>query len=186
MRDTATMKTERLLLRPFRPEDAAAVAAAVANYDVSRWLAVVPFPYSLADAAVFVVSPAAAARRTWAICDGSGIVGAVSVDGELGYWLVRNAWGRGYGTEAARAAMGAAFADSTRTGLEASHMVGNDRSARVLEKLGFRPTGMERRHFCALGQDVPVRTMTISRGEWRGRDGPARLWPFVRRRRALA
>lgn len=184
MRDIATLMTERLLLRPFRASDAAAVARAVENYDVARWLAVVPFPYSRADAAAFLASPAAEPRRAWAICDAGGLVGAVSIVGDLGYWLARDAWGRGYGCEAGRAAVDAAFADRGRRRLAASHMVGNDRSARVLEKLGFRAVGTEERYFRALGQYVPVRAMEMTRAEWR--PARARRWPFARRGRRAA
>ncbi len=59
---------------------------------------------------------------------------------ELGYTLARAAWGRGYATEAA----GLCLAEARLLGLD--ELVGvvdarNPASARVLEKLGFRPDG---------------------------------------------
>jgi len=64
-------------------------------------------------------------------------------DRELGWSLAREAWGRGYATEAARAAADYAF----RT-LRWSHLIhlilpGNDRSIRVAGRLGARPAGTD-------------------------------------------
>ncbi len=174
MRDIATLRTARLVLRPFRTEDAEDIAAAVANYDVARWLAVIPFPYGRVDAEAFLGSTAAEARRSWAVCNADGLVGAISVSGELGFWLARPFWGRGYLTEAGAAVVDAAFADPSRHHLVASHMIGNDRSARVLEKLGFRQTAIETRHFVALGQEAPVRRLVMTRREWRRLRGRSR------------
>lgn len=62
---------------------------------------------------------------------------------EVGWRLARPAWGRGYATEAARAAADYAF----RT-LRWSHLIhlilpGNDRSIRVAGRLGARPAGTD-------------------------------------------
>src|ERR1043166_4327122 len=50
-------RTERLLLRPGFPEDAPALAAAIADEAIVRNLAVVPWPYTLRDAEAFLASP---------------------------------------------------------------------------------------------------------------------------------
>lgn len=168
IRDVAHLRTARLVLRPLTPADAPALVAGVGNYDVARWLAVVPFPYGLENARDFLASDIAQARLTWAICDGTGLVGLATIAGEFGYWLGRPAWGKGYATEAGRAAVDAAFADPTRRRLDASHMVGNDRSAHVLYKLGFEPLGTCERMFVAYGQPAPARLLTLSRRRWRG------------------
>jgi RimJ/RimL family protein N-acetyltransferase len=170
-RDIATIHTDRLLLRPLVPGDAAAIVAGVGNYDVSKWLSVVPFPYSEADARAFLGSPAAQARLAWGICDDEGLQGVVSIDGEFGYWLNRRAWGRGYATEAGRAAVDAAFADPTRAELGAGYMIGNDRSAQVLAKLGFTRIGTTERMFRAFGQTAPAAVLRLTRAEWRRERG---------------
>ncbi|WP_375261352.1 GNAT family N-acetyltransferase [Palleronia sp.] len=167
MRDIAHLTTERLVLRPLRPDDADAVVAGVGNYDVAKWLAVVPFPYDRSDAESFLASTAAEARRTWAICDASGLCGVISAQDELGYWLARSAWGRGYAREAAEAVRDAVFADPTRKRLTVSHMVGNDRSEKVIRYLGFRAVGATRRRFRALGQDAETVLYEMTRAEWR-------------------
>ena len=50
-------RTPRLLLRPGFPEDAPALAAAIADKAIARNLAVVPWPYTLRDAEAFLASP---------------------------------------------------------------------------------------------------------------------------------
>ena len=47
-------RTERLLLRPGWPEDAAALAKAIGDQSVTRNLVRVPWPYSIEDAAAFL------------------------------------------------------------------------------------------------------------------------------------
>ncbi len=163
----ATLTTRRLQLRPLGPDDAGAIVDGLAEWDVVRWLAVVPFPYGRADADTFLASPEAAPGRAWAICDSGGVRGVVSLGEELGYWLARSFWGRGYVPEAASAVIDAAFADPARSRLTASHMLGNDRSARALETLGMRATGLGKLHFRALGRTLPVRRMEMTRNVWR-------------------
>lgn len=60
---------------------------------------------------------------------------AVSV---LGYRLRRDAWGRGYATEGARAMVAQAFAEPTLTRVAASTMTVNTGSRHVLDKAGLR------------------------------------------------
>ena len=183
MRDIARITTDQLLLRPLRLSDAGAVVAGAGNYDVAKWLAVVPFPYDETDARDFLLSPAAQARRAWAICEKAedgALCGIVSIGDELGYWLARGVWGRGYAREAARAAVDAAFADPTRSWLRVSHMVGNERSEKVIRGLGFRYAGTEPRTFRALGQKAETAIYRMTRSDWR------RLRREERRGRATA
>ncbi|TDL83525.1 N-acetyltransferase [Palleronia sediminis] len=165
--DTAYLTGARLRLRPLRAGDADAIVAGVGNYDVSKWLAVVPFPYARHDAEAFIASPAAEPRRTWAICDDGGLCGVISIAGEFGYWLDRRAWGQGYATEAGRLVLDAAFADPTRDSLASCYMATNARSARVLDKLGFRHAGTAERMFRAYGQTAAAHLVVVTRADWR-------------------
>ena len=72
----------------------------------------------------------------------------------MGYWIGRQHWGKGFATEA-----GQALIDIARTlklpRLEASHFLDKPASGRVLEKLGFIPTGMSAtRYSCARGGEA--------------------------------
>jgi RimJ/RimL family protein N-acetyltransferase len=164
-------RTPRLLLRPGFPEDAPALAAAIGDEAIVRNLAVVPWPYGLRDAEAFLASPrdpilpsllimerTDAAPRLVGSCGlGRRPSGAV----ELGYWIARPFWGRGFAGEAGEALIGIARALGLRQ-LEASHFIDNPASARVLDKLGFESTGIIAPRMCrARGEEVPARLMRL-------------------------
>jgi RimJ/RimL family protein N-acetyltransferase len=170
-------RTERLLLRPGWIEDAPALFRAIADEGVIRNLASPPWPYTPAHAEAFLATERRAGEpsalvflRTAAAPELIGTIGiGRKPDGtnELGYWIARPHWGRGYATEAGRAML--AFArDSLRLGrLAAGHFLDNPASGRVLEKLGFRPTGRIAPRFSAgRGEAVPSRELELTlRGE---------------------
>lgn len=60
---------------------------------------------------------------------------------EIGYGLEQTYWGRGYATEGAAALCRWALSQQTVVSVEAETAPDNAASQRVLEKLGFRPTG---------------------------------------------
>jgi len=164
-------RTPRLLLRPGFPEDAPALAAALADEGIARNLANVPWPYRRRDAEAFLASPrnpVLPALLMFERTDGAPrLVGSCGLGRrpsgavEMGYWIARDHWGRGFATEAGRALI-----DIARTlglgQLEASHFIDNPASARVLDKLGFESTGIVApRMNCARGEEVPARLMRL-------------------------
>lgn len=164
-------RTPRLLLRPGFPEDAPALAAAIADESIARNLANVPWPYSMRDAEAFLASPRDPVLPSLLIFErGTGapqLVGACglgrrpSSSVEMGYWIARPYWSRGFATEACEALVAIARALGLDR-LEGSHFVDNPASARVLEKLGFEPLGIVApRMSCARGMDVPARLMRL-------------------------
>ncbi|KAA0676783.1 GNAT family N-acetyltransferase [Roseomonas genomospecies 6] len=147
------LDTARLTLRPFRAEDVERFVPLIGEWEVARWLARVPHPYSLEDGRAWVALAAhnraeraaldlLAVRRD----DGQpvGGIGVILADGEaggeVGYWLGLPHQGIGYGTEMLRAIVPAAFALGLPR-LWARIAPGNHRSRRVLEKAGFTPPG---------------------------------------------
>lgn len=142
--------TPRLLLRPGWPEDASALFNAINDEAIVRNLASAPWPYRLNDARKFLSLPTHADSPRWLIFNRTTaspqLAGCIGIDVqdngdvELGYWISRQHWGRGYATEAGRAALQNARTLGHRR-LVASHFADNPVSAIVLRKLGFRPTG---------------------------------------------
>lgn len=150
------LETERLLLRAFSDGDLDAYAAMCADAEVMRYLSVTGALLSREDAwrqmALFAGHWALRGFGMWAVeeRESGRFIGRVGLhqpegwpDRELGWSLARPAWGRGYATEAARAAADYAF----RT-LRWSHLIhlilpGNDRSIRVAGRLGARPAGTD-------------------------------------------
>lgn len=165
-------RTERLLLRPGWAEDAPELARAIADEQVVRNLATAPWPYRQEDAEAFLATPRDPVMPTFLITertDGAPrIVGSCGLGRrpsgavELGYWIARAHWGKGFASEAGRALI-----DIARTlklpRLEGSHFVDNPASGRVLEKLGFVPTGLSAaRYSGARGGEATSRIYSLS------------------------
>ena len=163
------LRTPRLTLRPLEMTDADAIVRGVGNYDVSRWLSVVPYPYSQEDAAWFLEKTIESNALVWGICDDEGFQGVIGIDDGLGYWLARPAWRKGYGFEAAFAVVEHWFEDEGRSTLASSYFEGNDRSGAVLTALGFRPIGQVMRNARSLNQDVGATEMELTRANWTAR-----------------
>jgi RimJ/RimL family protein N-acetyltransferase len=84
---------------------------------------------------------------------------------ELGYWIARPYWGLGYATEAARAVLDIARDSLRLNTLVAGHFLDNPASGRVLEKVGFRPTGeIGQRHSVGRGGAAPCRLFECTLG----------------------
>ena len=178
-------RTERLLLRPGWAEDAPALARAIADEQIVRNLATAPWPYALKDAEAFLACPRDPVMPSFLITERMAsaprIVGSCGLGRrpsgavELGYWIARPHWGKGFATEAGRALI-----DIARTlklpRLEGSHFVDNPASGRVLEKLGFEPLGiLAPRLSCARGVEVPARLMRLQLCAVRAESGEAAL-----------
>jgi RimJ/RimL family protein N-acetyltransferase len=165
-------RTERLTLRPGWMEDAPALARAIGQWDVCSKLAQVPWPYALGDAQAFLAMQRDSDRPTLLVHLHEGgavrLIGGIGIhsdaDGndELGYWLVPDAWGRGYATEAGRAVIRMARESLRLRRLVSGHFIDNPASGRVLRKLGFRPTGrIVPRHSRARGHATPCATFEL-------------------------
>ena len=163
-------RTSRLLIRPAWPEDAAAVAAAIGHEAVVANLAMVPWPYTEADAAEFLATPETPTNlfRVVLAHEGGGVrlVGGIGLhtrgaERELGYWFAPTAWGRGYATEAARAMVDIARHALGLKRIVSAYFLDNPASGRVLAKLGFRETAREMRPSVARGCDVPGVVVTL-------------------------
>lgn len=145
------IETDRLILRPWREADKPAFAALNADPEVMRH-----FPKRMTreesdDLAGRIMTRMA--ERGWGsfaveVKGGEPFIGFVGPNVpayeipcgpcvELGWRLARSAWGRGYATEAARAAAGFAFSQLGLAEIVAFTAAGNDRSRRVMERLGM-------------------------------------------------
>lgn len=174
-------RTQRLLLRPGFPEDARALATAIADERIVRNLATAPWPYALRDAEAFLAAPRDPALPSFLIFERTGaaplLVGACGLGRrpsravELGYWVARGHWGRGIATEACTALVAIARALGLPS-LEGSHFLDNPASGRVLEKLGFEPTGIVApRLSCARKGESPARLLRLRLSEATERHG---------------
>ncbi|HEX8466958.1 MAG TPA: GNAT family N-acetyltransferase [Allosphingosinicella sp.] len=166
------VRTERLLLRPGWSQDAPALFKAIGDERIVRNLATAPWPYRLTDAESFLATernPAEASLLIFLPSRGeAGLIGGIGLGRrptgriEFGYWIARRHWGRGYATEAGGAILAMARHSLRLKRLDAGHFLDNPASGRVLEKLGFRPTGNIVPHYSAgRGEAAPCRLFEL-------------------------
>ena len=153
----ASFETHRLLLRRPQPEDAAVVFARYANDpEVTRFVGW-PKHESVADTQAFLAFSDAEWERwqagpymIWSRSDGV-LLGSTGLGFETpyraatGYVLARDAWGRGYATEALNAMVDIAPRVGVQRLYALCHLE-HRASWRVLEKCGFEREGILRRY----------------------------------------
>jgi RimJ/RimL family protein N-acetyltransferase len=158
-----SLETERLLIRPWdEPRDRAAFAALTEDPEVMRYVHEGQ-PYSEAEVDEWFARQARWMREL-DLCMGAmiekatgklvGLAGTqpLGTTGELeiGWWLARDVWGRGYATEAGGAAMRHVLETLGRPRVVAIIHPMNDASKRVVARLGMqwakRTTGAELGH----------------------------------------
>ena len=145
------LATSRLTLRPLAVNDADRIAEQANDYGVASMTLRMPHPYQRKDAESFLAAledPLGKDHAAFGIdTDDDGLIGVLgfhrhqSGAPELGYWLGRDHWGKGYATEAVRAALRWARLEWGKKLIFAGHAPENTASAGVLIKNGFLYTG---------------------------------------------
>lgn len=160
------LETGRLLLRPYSHDDVPAIVRLLNDQEMARFLMVTPYPFVEFDARTLVK---AAWRR---MTGGRGFdllittkgqagqpIGSVGIGlhdertrAELGFWIGRDHWGRGYATEAARRMMEFAAGALQTSRFTGTVAIDNAASLSVLAKLGFAETGRDKRKIPSTGE----------------------------------
>ncbi|HHL19953.1 MAG TPA: N-acetyltransferase [Aliiroseovarius sp.] len=171
MQDDLPIFTRRLTLRPLTRADIPPLVEMLNDFEVSRWLSVVPYPYTRDDAREFLTFlESADPLDALGIEAREGLVGVVGISpgatSGLGYWLGRAHHGKGYMSEAARALVSHYFATRDADHLTSGYFENNTASARVLEKLGFIPNGHERVNSVAQDTEVLLKKVILPRELW--------------------
>ena len=180
-----TLETSRLLLRPWREEDAEDLYLYASDPEVgppAGWP-----PHTSVENSREIIRTVLSAPETYAVClkaDGKPI-GSIGLhrndlaeeddEYELGYWIGRPFWGQGLIPEAARELLRHAFADLGMARIWCGYYDGNLKSRRVMDKLGFvyqrRTEGLEVR---LLGEIRTGHSMLMTRETWEDRN--EKIW----------
>jgi ribosomal-protein-alanine N-acetyltransferase len=151
------LRTERLLLRPWRFGDLDDAFTNASDPDWARYLWRVPQPYTYRDAEEFIARAVADGwngQALFAIEFEEHAIGGVrlgTVDpagmtGSIGYNVARPHWGRGIATEAVGAVLRYGFETLKLQRVFATTDARNLASIRVMQKLGMAHEGTLRRH----------------------------------------
>jgi RimJ/RimL family protein N-acetyltransferase len=166
------IKTQRLTLRPAALADAARVSMLAGDFDVACMTGTIPHPYSEQMAAEWIAGALEGEEGVvFMIERQEGLIGctgyrAMAADyAELGYWIGKPYWGRGYATEAVGALVAHAFDADGFDFLMAGHFADNPASAAVLRKLGFVAQGGELRDCAARSAQMECVTYRLGRAQ---------------------
>ena len=151
------LRTARLLLRRPRPGDSPAMHAILSDPAAMRYWSTLPHT-ELAESEAWVIATIRAIESGecddfFVERDGQLIGKAGLWNGdEIGFLFSPAVWGQGYAAEALSAVIFHAFDAGGRTQIRADVDPRNDRSLRLLTRLGFRETGRAERTFCIGGE----------------------------------
>ena len=141
------LETERLILRPWREEDADDLYTYASDPDVglpAGWP-----PHTSVENSREIIRTVLSAPDTFAVClkENGKPIGSIGFhrndlaedddEYELGYWIGKPYWGQGLIPEASREMLRYAFEDLGMNRIWCGYYDGNEKSRRVQEKLGF-------------------------------------------------
>jgi len=166
-----------VVLRPWRLEDVPRVTQICQDPEIARWT-LVPSPYDESHARTWIEQTLRdwddRAHAAFAVTDGGGeVVGAMglrlhrqySVNASIGYWVAREARGRGVATIALRLLARWALEEARLPRLELVTDPGNAASQKVAERAGFRREGVLRSYIERRGTRVDCIMFSLLPGE---------------------
>ena len=142
-----------LALRDWAEEDVPVLVAAINDPEIAYWIPLVPHPYTEDDALAFLRGDVLPGQLKLAVVLDETVVGGIGMGvnshdyrGTIGYWIARDARGRGICTRALRLLARHGLEDLELQRLELITDPDNVASQRVAEKVGFRREGVLRAH----------------------------------------
>jgi RimJ/RimL family protein N-acetyltransferase len=175
------LETERLRLRPFEISDAKDVQRLAGDRAVADTTLNIPHPYDDGEAEIWI-SRHKDMFKKWehaifaiTLRETGELVGAMGLHlntrfnrAELGYWIGKPYWNKGYCTEAARRVVRFGFEDLLLNRVFANYIGRNPASGRVMENIGMRPEGIMRQHVRKWDRYEDIVNYAILREDWEG------------------
>lgn len=166
-----TLKTTRLLLRPWHESDAPALYALARDPDIgprTGW----EVHRSEAQSAEIIRDVLSGAETYAVVMQLTGrIIGSISLKGrpdgymEMGYWIGKPYWGCGFAPEAAREMLRRCFEDLGCAEIWCGHFDFNAQSKRVIEKCGFHYATTRKKAY-SNGVEHTTLMYRLTREEW--------------------
>ena len=146
------IKTDRLILKkPKSKQDILSIVSQIGDWEVVKWLSQVPYPYTYNDCESYLKESNNNELALNIFLDNQ-LIGGVGLHlhndnyYELGYWLGKDYWGKGYATEASKYLLEYALKKLNFPKIKSAYFIDNLPSGNVLKKLGFKEIGIEKRY----------------------------------------
>lgn len=149
-----TLKTDRLILRPFTIDDATRVQELAGNKDVANTTLSIPHPYPIKAAEQWIknhpqmikngIFPFAIVLKYEDVLIGTMTIriNDTHKKGELAYWVGKEYWGNGYATEATKEIVKYGFKNLNLNRIWAKAMSKNPASSKVMINVGMEKEGV--------------------------------------------
>lgn len=153
-----TLRTARLILDDFGPDDAAELQRLAGDRQIADTTLAIPHPYEMDHALAWIGNQRKESARgraaNFAIrrSAGSSVIGSAGLrdidpehlQAELGFWIGKEWWGKGYASEAAAAVIRFGFETLGLNRICAHHMLRNPAAGKVLQRVGMQREGLLR------------------------------------------
>lgn len=172
------LKTARLELRQLEERHESRIQTLAADYEIAATTLSFPHPYPPGAAKAWIDKKRESFENgdelVVAIEEGGQLIGTMGLylnrrddSAELGYWIGKPYWGRGYATEAAIALLRFGFETLGLHRIQAQLMSRNPASGKVLEKIGMHHEGLLRGALKKWGVYEDVHVYAALAGTWR-------------------
>jgi RimJ/RimL family protein N-acetyltransferase len=179
MKNRILIKTERLILRPFKLSDSKTVQRLAGDYSVADTTLNIPFPYEDGMAEQWIsihqekFEVGELINYAITLKPQNEIIGAIGLTmtkkfnrAELGYWIGKQYWNKGICTEASIALINYAFKNHNLHKIIATHLIRNSASGKVMAKIGMKLEGTLREHVKKWDKMEDINTYGILKSEW--------------------
>ena len=161
------LKTDRLILKkPKSKQDILSIVSQIGDWEVVKWLAMVPYPYTYNDCESYLKESNNNELALNIFLDNQ-LIGGVGLHlhndnyYELGYWLGKDYWGKGYATESSKYLLEYALGKLDSPKIKSGYFIDNIPSGNVLKKLGFKELGIEKRYSDSMKKEMDMMKVVL-------------------------
>ncbi len=178
MKSPPILTTERLILRQPDLQDAKEIKRLAGDKEIAATTTNIPHPYEDGMAEYFIN------KCKEDFLDNKGLVLAITLkenksligmigltlnpefsSAEMGYWVGKEYWNKGYCSEAAKAMLNFAFDELKLNRVHAHHFANNPSSGKVMQKIGMKYEGTLREHIFKDGKFIDIATYGIIKSD---------------------
>ena len=176
------METERLIIRPWREEDAPSLYRYASDERIGPicgWV-----PHVSVENSLYIIKTVLSEPEVYALVlkETEEAVGSIGITAgkarsvlhrppdeyEIGYWIGVPFWGKGFVPEAVSLMVRRSFEELGASALWIGYYDGNDQSRRVAEKCGFSYHHKEDDRITPLGELKREHFLCLKRDDWNG------------------